>query len=118
MVPVARLIIWQLALGAALAAPSHADGILDQAMKCWNIPPHMATSEYRATLDVDLDARGEVVDITAVTYEPRTEFGKAFVRSASIGVQRCSPYQVETAGRVRLEFDTSHLGNSVIYPFN
>lgn len=92
---------------ALLATPALADDaatkIGEQAQKCWNMPSGVAGRGYTATLEVEFDKNGKVVDITAKKY-PKDAIGKTFVLSASRALERCSPYADATAGKALITF--------------
>jgi len=95
---------------ALLASPAFADDaatkIGEQARKCWNMPSGVAGRGYSATLEVEFDKDGKVVDITAKKY-PKDAVGKTFALSATRAIERCAPYTNAPVGRAMITFKES-----------
>lgn len=93
--------------------------LIEQASRCWNLPPQALDEEAVVKFDVDLDARGYVLGISVARYEPKTETGKTIVLSASQAIEQCAPYSVTGAGVHEFSFNTSEFfgAESSIDPF-
>lgn len=96
-----------IGFAALLATPVLAEDITtkigEQAQKCWNMPSGVAGRGYSATLEVEFDKNGNVIDITAKKY-PKDALGKTFVLSASRALERCAPFNGAPVGKALITF--------------
>lgn len=102
---------------ASQALAFDADSVANDAYKCWNIPAGAADRPVRMTFDVLFDKSGAVKDITVTEYTPKDKFGETVVRSASIALERCSPYRDAEAGKFSVTMTTDYPDNEPINPF-
>jgi hypothetical protein len=102
-----------------IASPALADdsaALRDQAVRCWNMPAGM-TDPFIATFDVDLDYKGDVLDIEVKSWSPQNEAGKQAVLSASRAIERCAPYDTASATIRGVVMDPAVLAAKPIDPF-
>ncbi|MDH7787647.1 hypothetical protein QBD01_003674 [Ochrobactrum sp. 19YEA23] len=96
-----------IVFASLLATPAFADDVAtkigEQAQKCWNMPSGVAGRGYSATLEVEFDKNGNVIDITAKKY-PKDAVGKTFVLSASRAIERCAPFIGAPVGKTLITF--------------
>lgn len=97
------LIISASLLATPALAIDVSTAIGEQAKKCWNMPAGAEASGLSATLEVELDKDGNVIDITAKKYR-KDGVGKAFVLSASRALERCSPFSNAPEGKIMVTF--------------
>lgn len=83
--------------------------------KCWN-QPYTEEPTPKLVWNVEIDGRGELVDITAETPKPAGAYGRAVVESLKRALMRCTPYKFP-AGSYKLIVDKNIKGAKSLNPF-
>ncbi|PQZ29801.1 hypothetical protein [Ochrobactrum vermis] len=111
------MIIAALSIIASPALAFDAESVTNAAYKCWNIPAEAEDKPVQMSFDVVFDQRGAVKDISVTDYSPKDKHGEKVVRSASLAIERCSPYRDAEAGKFSIKMRTDIPENSPIDPF-
>lgn len=83
--------------------------------KCWN-RPHSDEPTPKLVWDVEIDGRGQLLDITAETPKPEGAYGRSLVESLKRGLMRCTPYDFP-AGVYKVTFDKNTKGGKSLDPY-
>ncbi len=105
-----KKIVATVALISALMSPAFAGddaGFQAAALKCWNAPSGVETRKH-FVMSVEIDARGELVDMTAKEYE-KGEQHRAVGQSLQRAIMRCAPYKFP-AGVYTITIDKGSFG--------
>lgn len=81
--------------------------------KCWN-RPYTEEPIPKLVWKVEIDSRGELVDITAETPKPAN--GRALVESLKRALMRCTPYKFP-AGSYKLTVDKNTKDGKSLDPY-
>lgn len=83
--------------------------------KCWN-RPHTKDPAPKLIWNVEIDARGQLLDITAKTPKPEGAYGRSLVESLKRALMRCTPYDFP-AGVYKVTFDKNTKGGKSLDPY-
>lgn len=83
--------------------------------KCWN-RPYTEKPTPKLVWKVEIDARGQLLDITAETPKPEGAYGRALVESLKRALMRCTPYDFP-AGAYKLTVDKNTKGGKSLDPY-
>ncbi|TCQ80261.1 hypothetical protein EDF68_103315 [Ochrobactrum sp. BH3] len=82
--------------------------------KCWNAPAGIEKTS-RFVMSVEIDDKGEPIDITAKEYQ-KSRFAKEVGKTLQRAIVRCAPYR-QTAGVYTITIDKSTFGGKSLDPF-
>ena len=101
-----------LATTGALAQDRNAE-FTAAALKCWN-RPYTDQPTPKLVWNVEINDKGELVDITAKTPEPAN--GRVLIDSLRRALQRCAPYDFP-AGVYKITVDRGAKGGKSLDPY-
>ncbi|QNQ62422.1 hypothetical protein IB024_01285 [Brucella sp. 6810] len=108
-----RFALFFMLMCGTAQAQGAGDTISEKALPCLREPSGVPI-EYSVAFEVKLANNGNVLDITAQEYAPKTPEGKTLAKAFSRAIERCQPYEGIPSGTVLVKFSQ---GKSFINPF-